>query len=245
GLCNSPVSQHIRTPLALVPLLHCGNLLMKTLTVLIRESPKIFRKKRMLKSILKHVLRGFETDRDFCLAIVSDRRLVSKKYFLQFDNNENIFLKLVLDIHCSKLHKKLLDDFTYKIRFQLRQVLLYIKYEVRKYDVIIGKGILQITTIEQNKTNHCSRAVWRVDFCGLANWNMTWMKGQKFVCPECSREFVNKNNLSVHIRDAHGDDRGPFTCPYCNKLSKNRSSLRNHLYYSHNYRAKEHKFSTL
>jgi hypothetical protein len=67
------------------------------------------------------------------------------------------------------------------------------------------------------------------------------MKGQKYVCLECNREFVNKNNLSVHTRDAHGEDRGPFTCPYCNKLSKNRSSLRNHLYYSHNYRAKGQK----
>ncbi|KAJ9581343.1 hypothetical protein L9F63_023481, partial [Diploptera punctata] len=37
-----------------------------------------------------------------------------------------------------------------------------------KYDVIIGKGTLQITTTEQNKTNHCSRAAWRVDFYGLA-----------------------------------------------------------------------------
>jgi hypothetical protein len=40
------------------------------------------------------------------------------------------------------------------------------------------------------------------------------------------------------VRDAHGEDRGPFSCPYCNKLSKNRSSLRNHLYYTHNIRAK-------
>ncbi|KAJ9596997.1 hypothetical protein L9F63_011979, partial [Diploptera punctata] len=33
-----------------------------------------------------------------------------------------------------------------------------------KYDVIIGKEILQITTIEQNKTNHCSRAAGRLIF---------------------------------------------------------------------------------
>ncbi|KAJ9598565.1 hypothetical protein L9F63_010751, partial [Diploptera punctata] len=39
----------------------------------------------------------------------------------------------------------------------------------RKYDVIIGKGILRVTTIEENKTNHCSRAAWRVDFYGLAS----------------------------------------------------------------------------
>ncbi|XP_023725660.1 modifier of mdg4 isoform X12 [Cryptotermes secundus] len=65
-----------------------------------------------------------------------------------------------------------------------------------------------------------------------------WPTGLKFSCSECNREFVNKNNLSVHVRDAHGEDRGPFSCPYCNKLSKNRSSLRNHLYYTHNIRAK-------
>ncbi|XP_069686647.1 modifier of mdg4-like isoform X4 [Periplaneta americana] len=68
--------------------------------------------------------------------------------------------------------------------------------------------------------------------------NRTWTQPLRFACPECNREFVNRNNLSVHMRDAHGEGRGPFSCPYCNKLSKNRSSLRNHLYYSHNIRAK-------
>lgn len=61
---------------------------------------------------------------------------------------------------------------------------------------------------------------------------------RKFPCLQCSREFVNNRNLTVHMRDAHGEDRGPFSCPYCNKLSKNKSSLRNHVYNIHSIRAK-------
>lgn len=61
---------------------------------------------------------------------------------------------------------------------------------------------------------------------------------RKFSCLQCNREFVNNRNLTVHMRDAHGEDRGPFSCPYCSKLSKNRSSLRNHVYNIHSIRAK-------
>ncbi|XP_023725650.1 modifier of mdg4 isoform X14 [Cryptotermes secundus] len=38
---------------------------------------------------------------------------------------------------------------------------------------------------------------------------------RKFPCLQCNREFVNNRNLTVHMRDAHGEDRGPFSCPYC------------------------------
>jgi len=61
----------------------------------------------------------------------------------------------------------------------------------------------------------------------------------KFTCMQCNREFVNTRNLNVHIRDAHGENRGPFCCPCCNKLQKNRSCLRIHLSNFHNVRGKK------
>ncbi|XP_023725657.1 modifier of mdg4 isoform X7 [Cryptotermes secundus] len=52
-------------------------------------------------------------------------------------------------------------------------------------------------------------------------------------CPLCSRDFVNKSNLNIHIRDVHSDERGPFACPQCGKQVKNRSCLRVHMYQQH------------
>ncbi|KAJ9594260.1 hypothetical protein L9F63_014316, partial [Diploptera punctata] len=52
-------------------------------------------------------------------------------------------------------------------------------------------------------------------------------------CPLCSRVFVNKFNLKVHIRDVHSLDRGPFSCVQCGKQVKNRSCLRVHIYQQH------------
>ncbi|XP_069686649.1 modifier of mdg4-like isoform X6 [Periplaneta americana] len=52
-------------------------------------------------------------------------------------------------------------------------------------------------------------------------------------CPLCSRDFVNKSNLNIHIRDVHSDERGPFSCPQCGKQVKNRSCLRVHMYQQH------------
>ncbi|XP_021932158.1 modifier of mdg4-like isoform X9 [Zootermopsis nevadensis] len=66
----------------------------------------------------------------------------------------------------------------------------------------------------------------------------TRRQGIKFACPECNREFGKKYNLNVHVRDAHGQGRGPFSCPCCNKIFKNKSSLRYHLYCSHNIKDK-------
>ncbi|XP_069686653.1 modifier of mdg4-like isoform X10 [Periplaneta americana] len=73
---------------------------------------------------------------------------------------------------------------------------------------------------------------------GLPQDSGQGVQPRKYPCPQCDREFVNNRNLTVHMRDAHGEDRGPFRCPYCNKLSKNKSSLRNHLYSIHSVRAK-------
>lgn len=52
-------------------------------------------------------------------------------------------------------------------------------------------------------------------------------------CPLCSRDFVNKSNLNIHIRDVHSDERGPFECPQCGKQVKNKSCLRVHMYQQH------------
>jgi hypothetical protein len=52
-------------------------------------------------------------------------------------------------------------------------------------------------------------------------------------CPYCTRIFVNKSNLRIHIRDVHSTDRGPFSCVQCGKQVKNRSCLRVHMYRSH------------
>ncbi|PSN45847.1 hypothetical protein C0J52_05496 [Blattella germanica] len=52
-------------------------------------------------------------------------------------------------------------------------------------------------------------------------------------CPVCSRDFVNRSNLNIHIRDVHSEERGPFSCPWCGKQVKNRSCLRVHMYQQH------------
>ncbi|XP_069686650.1 modifier of mdg4-like isoform X7 [Periplaneta americana] len=74
---------------------------------------------------------------------------------------------------------------------------------------------------------------------GQGSRTRTAVVGLKFICNQCNREFVNNRNLNVHVRDAHGKDRGPFHCPYCNKLLKNRSCLRIHLSNFHNVRDKD------
>jgi len=52
-------------------------------------------------------------------------------------------------------------------------------------------------------------------------------------CPHCSRNFVNKSNLNIHIRDVHSNERGPFACLQCGRQVKNKSCLRVHMYQQH------------
>ncbi|XP_067003531.2 protein bric-a-brac 1 isoform X3 [Anabrus simplex] len=72
------------------------------------------------------------------------------------------------------------------------------------------------------------------DSGGSQDGVQAWMPSPpQLLCPLCDREFVNKFNLKVHIRDKHSSDRGPYSCPLCGKQVKNQSCLRVHLYQQH------------
>ncbi|KAF4521385.1 hypothetical protein B566_EDAN018143 [Ephemera danica] len=59
-------------------------------------------------------------------------------------------------------------------------------------------------------------------------------RGKKqFACKFCNKSYTMKHNLSLHKRNIHGEDAGPFKCPFCLSIYKNRHTLRSHIYYAH------------
>nr|CAD7395276.1 unnamed protein product [Timema cristinae] len=65
--------------------------------------------------------------------------------------------------------------------------------------------------------------------------NLSWIP--EFIsskqCQLCGKEFVNRSNLNIHIRDSHSNQQGPFECEICGKTVKNFSCLRVHMYNKH------------
>lgn len=55
-------------------------------------------------------------------------------------------------------------------------------------------------------------------------------KGHAF-CPYCQKEFVNRYNLKVHIRDKHDANSMNLDCVVCGKTMRNKSCLRVHMYH--------------
>lgn len=55
-------------------------------------------------------------------------------------------------------------------------------------------------------------------------------KGHAF-CPYCQKEFVNRYNLKVHIRDKHDMSNMNLDCVVCGKTMRNKSCLRVHMYH--------------
>lgn len=52
---------------------------------------------------------------------------------------------------------------------------------------------------------------------------------RKFFCVTCSKSFTQKQHLTVHMKNLHGELKGPFRCCFCDKMSKNSESLRKHI----------------
>uniref|UniRef100_A0A6P7FE28 Protein abrupt-like isoform X1 n=1 Tax=Diabrotica virgifera virgifera TaxID=50390 RepID=A0A6P7FE28_DIAVI len=50
-------------------------------------------------------------------------------------------------------------------------------------------------------------------------------------CPYCSRKFVNRYNLKVHVRDKHEASFKDLDCQICGKTMRNQSCLRVHMYH--------------
>lgn len=53
---------------------------------------------------------------------------------------------------------------------------------------------------------------------------------RKFRCDKCSKSFVRKNILEIHLAADHGPPNGPFECFICFKTYKNQNTLRSHYY---------------
>lgn len=60
-----------------------------------------------------------------------------------------------------------------------------------------------------------------------------WLQDRKFFCVTCSKSFTQKHHLTVHMKNLHGELKGPFRCCFCNKMSKNSESLRKHISHKH------------
>ncbi|KAJ8877343.1 hypothetical protein PR048_021797 [Dryococelus australis] len=52
-------------------------------------------------------------------------------------------------------------------------------------------------------------------------------------CTMCLKPFKSRSNLLYHIKNEHGEQRGPFNCMHCGHIMKNRNSLRVHIYQYH------------
>ncbi|XP_071453468.1 transcription activator GAGA-like [Hetaerina americana] len=76
-----------------------------------------------------------------------------------------------------------------------------------------------------------SQDISQVDTKHLVYWAADRQVSLK--CSLCPRVFVSKTNLQVHMKNEHGDDRGPFNCSICGRQSKNKNSLRVHVYLYH------------
>lgn len=55
------------------------------------------------------------------------------------------------------------------------------------------------------------------------------------MCPYCkkSKKYSNKNVLTRHINNAHGELARDYTCELCGKVAKNLESLRSHAQHQH------------
>ncbi|XP_033611331.1 modifier of mdg4 isoform X9 [Cryptotermes secundus] len=60
-----------------------------------------------------------------------------------------------------------------------------------------------------------------------------WHQYRKFFCVICTKSFKLKKHLTVHMKNLHGELKGPFRCNICDQISKNSESLRKHVAYMH------------